>query len=73
MSYRFLNASRDSGCSCPTPFEDFDTIESLTLVQDLDFQMYVDEYRSDIRKYSVTKQDESQDLIIKVFRTLKGN
>ena len=68
LSTNKVYTARDSGCSCPTPFEDYDTIESLTLVQNSDFQMYVDEYRQDIYKYSVTKQDEAQDLIIKVFR-----
>lgn len=40
-----LFTARDAGCSCPTPFEEYDTLESLEQLVSLDTLR--DEYKAD--------------------------
>ena len=41
--------ARDSGCSCPTPFEDYETFDDL---EKPTLKTLIDEINADIREYS---------------------
>lgn len=56
--------ARDSGCSCPTPFEDYTSIESL---EPLDLVALEREAREEVREgYSDSKISDYQRLVEKV-------
>jgi hypothetical protein len=61
-----LLTARDSGCSCPLPFEDFRGVEEL---EDLDLAALEAEIKSELRDgYSSTSRAEA----LKLLRELEG-
>ena len=57
--------ARDSGCSCPTPFEDYDSLEQLTKLTSVN----LDEFAQDLRQSY--DQDGARDLLRKVRKELR--
>lgn len=58
--------ARDMGCSCPSPFEDYRSIEQLTRLS----SETMDEFIREIRE--CYQPDESRDLLRKVRKALRG-
>ena len=56
---KFYTAS-DSGCSCPTPFEDYDSLSDLETTT---IKMLMDEISKDIDKYSQDSMQTAQQII----------
>lgn len=59
---------RDSGCSCPTPFEDVSSLDDLTIVNSDDIDWLIGEVRSDVYGYSCTSRADAIQLIHNIFR-----
>ena len=55
-----IYSAEDSGCSCPTPFEEYTTIESLTEVHNNSRSAYLEEIRTRIKPYSGTSLLENK-------------
>lgn len=58
-----IYTARDSGCSCPTPFEDINSLNDLAEIKDISWVR--GEISEELNKYenSVTSLDEAQDLL----------
>lgn len=58
--------AQDSGCSCPSPFEDYHSIEQLTKLT----SVTVDEFAREVRRCH--RPDDARALLRKVRRVLRG-
>lgn len=56
--------ARDSGCSCPTPFEDFYSLDDLSQVTDISY--YRSEINDELKPYSMTSLPYAQSLLKEV-------
>lgn len=62
----------DSGCSCPSPFED-QGLSDLTPVTTLEqLEIAIDEYRGDDPEYQHCTADRKQEVLGKVKKHLRG-
>jgi hypothetical protein len=64
--YGNLYRADDSGCSCPTPFEDYHTVDDLIATNAADLQTYLEERnRENLEGYG-DRSAEIADLMLKV-------
>lgn len=55
--------ARDSGCSCPVPFEDYQTLNDIEL---LDVDALQQEFRSNINRFSMSSIADAHELMEKI-------
>jgi len=66
-----IYTARDSGCSCPTPFETILTMDDLSEVTDISF--YREEINEDVNYNSGTDIEEAQNAIRYIDTLLQKN
>ena len=58
--------ARDSGCSCPSPFEDYHSLDDLTKLVSANF----DEFEREVK--TCYRPDDARDLLRKVRKIMRG-